>query len=108
MPPLAESVRDTLLPVETPLPVRAVESVKVTLPVVLKVTLGVARLAKVIAPDVEVKEAEVVPVTVPEPVIEPEPVAVMVSTVPETLALIAIGALVPVLTRARVPLAVME
>src|ERR1700719_682451 len=83
--PPAESVKLILLPVDIPLPVVAVVSAKVTLPVVLAVQLGVAILREPIAPEPLVKAAEVEPVTVPAPVIVPEPVAVIVSTVPETL-----------------------
>ena len=42
IPPLAESVRLIVEPLEIPLPVNAVESVSSTAPLVLKVTLGVA------------------------------------------------------------------
>src|ERR1700719_2720752 len=83
--PPAESVKLILEPVDTPLPVVAVLSTRVTLPVVLAVQLGVAILREPIAPEPLVKAAEVEPVTVPAPVIVPEPVAVIVSTVPETL-----------------------
>src|SRR5579872_1190348 len=63
--PPAESVRLILLPVETPLPVRACESVTVTLPVVLNVMLGVTTAIDPIAPDPLVKATEVEPVSVP-------------------------------------------
>ena len=42
MPPFADSVRLIVEPVEIPFPVNAVESVKITAPVVLNVTFGVA------------------------------------------------------------------
>src|ERR1700693_2724614 len=63
--PPAESVKLILLPVDTPLPVVAVVSTKVTLPVVLAVQIGVAILREPIAPEVLVKAAEVEPVAVP-------------------------------------------
>src|SRR5271156_5398543 len=63
--PPAESVKLILLPVETPLPVVAVLSTKVTLPVVLAVQLGVAMFSEPITPEPLVKAAEVEPVTVP-------------------------------------------
>src|SRR5579872_138933 len=82
--PPAESVRDTLLPVDTPLPVSACESVTVTLPDVLKVILGVATAIGPITPDPEVNATEVEPVSVPAVwVMLPEPLAVIVSAVPE-------------------------
>ncbi len=68
IPPAALSVKLTMPPVDIPLPVRAVESVKVTLLVVLNVILGVARFAKVITPEPLVKATDVVPVSTPEPV----------------------------------------
>ena len=52
------------------------------------------------------KAADVEPVTVPAPVIVPEPLAVMVSTVPETSPPNTMPPLVPVARRARVPVAV--
>ena len=63
----AESVKLILEPVDIPLPVVAVVSTKVTLPVVLAVQLGVAIFNEPIAPLPLVKAAEVVPVTVPAP-----------------------------------------
>ena len=63
--PPAESVNDMLAPVELPLPVVAVLSTKVTLPVVLAVQLGVAMLREPIAPLPLVNAADVEPVTVP-------------------------------------------
>src|ERR1700683_2843998 len=53
--PLAESVKLILLPVDTPLPVVAVLSTRVTLPVVLAVQLGVAMFREPIAPEMLVK-----------------------------------------------------
>jgi hypothetical protein len=108
MPPEAESVRLKLPPVDAPLPVMAWESVRVTSPDVLAVMFGVEMLSGPMAPVLERKAIDVVPVTLPEPEIEPAPVAVMVSTVPETLAPTVIGASVPVFTKLRVPLAVIE
>ena len=61
----AESVKLILEPVDTPLPVVAVVSTKVTVPVVLAVQLGVAMFSEPIAPEVLVNAAEVEPVTVP-------------------------------------------
>ena len=63
--PPAESVKLILLPVEVPLPVVAVLSTKVTLPVVLAVQLGVAIVNEPIAPLPLVNAAEVEPVTIP-------------------------------------------
>ena len=63
--PPAESVKLMLLPVEAPLPVVAVVSTKVTLPVVLAVQLGVAMLREPMAPEPLVKVADVGVVTVP-------------------------------------------
>ena len=65
MPAVALSVKLTVAPVEIPLPVKAVESTRVTLPVVLKVRLGVAMFSGPIAPLPLVKAADVEPVTVP-------------------------------------------
>lgn len=64
-PPLALSVKLTVAPVEIPLPVKAVLSIRVTLPVVLNVTLGVAILSEPMAPLPPVKAREVEPVRVP-------------------------------------------
>src|ERR1700721_504297 len=63
--PPAESVKLILLPVDIPLPVVAVLSTSVTLPVVLAVQLGVAIAKEPIAPEPLVKVADVEPVTVP-------------------------------------------
>ena len=98
IPPFALSVKLKFAPVDTPLPVIACESVNVTLPVVLAVTFGVTKAIVPIAPDPLISNTDVEPVTVPaDCVIAPEPVAVIVSTVPDTDAPNAIGALVPVL-----------
>ena len=64
-PPLALSVKLTVAPVEAPLPVKATESARVTLPVVLNVTLGVAIANEPMAPLPLVKAREFMPVTVP-------------------------------------------
>ena len=67
--------------------------------------LGVAT-ANVIFPEPEVIDTDVVPVTVPLPVIVPDPVAVIVSAVPDTLAFIAMPPLVAVfITNPKVPVA---
>ena len=72
------------------------------MPVVLAVTFGVTIVNGPIAPEALANVSELVPVTMPVPVIEPEPVAVIVSTVPETLALITMPLFVPVLIKANV------
>ena len=61
----AESVKLILEPVDTPLPVVAVVSTKVTAPVVLAVQLGVAMFSEPIAPLPLVNAADVEPLTVP-------------------------------------------
>ena len=107
--PLALSVKLMLLPVEVPLPVVAVLSTKVTLPVVLAVQLGVAIFNEPIAPEPLVNAADVEPVTVPVVcVILPEPEAVIVSAVPETLPPNTMPPFVPVASNANVPAAVIE
>ena len=82
----AESVRLTLPPVEVPVPVKACELTRVTLPVVLNVMLGVTILERLIEPVLPLlpRANEVVPVTVPEPVMVLEPVAFTATVVPET------------------------
>ena len=90
------------------------ESDRSTPPVVLAVTLGVAifkgtaglELGLPISPLPVLKVSAVVPVTVPDPFILPDPVAVTVSVVPLTLPFIAIELLVPVSVNPSVPLAV--
>src|SRR5271157_2538526 len=107
MPPLALSVKLKFAPVDTPFPVNAVESVSVTAPIVFAVTFGVANAIVPIAPDVLNNVTDVDPVTVPvDCVIVPEPVAVIVSAVPDTDAPSAIGAFVPVSTNPSIPVAV--
>ena len=59
-----------------------------------------------IEPDGVEAVTDTVPITVPEPVIAPVPVAVIVSAVPDTDAPKAIGAFVPVSTNPSVPVAV--
>lgn len=85
-------VRLKLLPVDTPMPVIAWVSIKVTLPVVLAVTFGVAIVSEPIAPLPLVSDTDVGPVIVAGPVILPEPLADMV-TVVELL----VAALTPIL-----------
>ena len=105
--PPAESVKLILLPVDTPLPVVAWLSTKVTLPVVFAVQLGVAIFNDPISPEPLVNAADVVPVTMPPVcVIVPEPVAVIVSAVPDTLPPSTMPPFAPVDRRANVPAAV--
>lgn len=70
-------------PLETPLPVKALVSIRLTEAVVLKVTLGVANPLKLIEPVAlaSPKTTAVVPVTVPIPLMFPAPVGSIV-TVP--------------------------
>jgi hypothetical protein len=103
---VAESVTLTLTPFETPLPVSACVSVRVTLPDVVNVTLGVVIVSEPMFPETLLKVSEIDPVTVPEPLIEPEPVAAKLSVVPETLALIRIPLFMPVVSKVSVPVAV--
>ena len=71
--------------------------------------LGVARLARLIAPDGLVIKTAVVPVMVPAPVMPPVPVAVKVTVVPLRAPPTAMGLFVPVLMRESVPpVALME
>jgi hypothetical protein len=81
MPPVAVSVKLTVAPVETPVPVKAVELISTTLPAVLNVTFGVAIFNVPMSPLPLVNVADVVPVIIPAPVIEPEPLAVTVTLV---------------------------
>jgi len=81
------------LPVETPKPVMACVSTRVTLPVVLNVTLGVAIVSEPIAPVLLVTEIDVGPLMVPEPVMVPEPLA-LIETVVELVA-VALTAMLP-------------
>ena len=81
-------------------------SVRVTLPLVLAVMLGVATVRAPIAPELESKVTDVEPVIVAEAEIAPLPVAVNETVVPETAALTAMPLLAPVLLKVRVPLAV--
>ena len=78
-----------------------------TLPVVLAPRAGVAKVKGPMAAEPLAKAMEVVPVTKPLSVMVPVPVAVIVSTVPETLALMAMGPLSPVSINERAPIAVM-
>ena len=78
------------------------------MPDVLAVRFGVETVSGPMAPEVLVRSMEVEPVTVPVPVMEPEPEAVMVSAVPDVLASRTMPLLVPEPTRVRVPEAVME
>ncbi len=73
----AESVRlkPPLPAVDTPLPVRATESVNVTAPVVFTVTFGVAIVNGPIVPDALDRVRDVGAVMVPVPVMLPEPAA---------------------------------
>jgi hypothetical protein len=105
---LAESVNTKLAPVEAPLPVIAVVSLRVTLPVVLAVMFWVANVSEPIAPEPVPTFTDVVPDIVPEPVIVPTPVAVIVSMVPDTLALMAMLLLPPLANSVSAPLAVIE
>jgi hypothetical protein len=102
----AESIRVKLAPLDEPLPVIACVSVNVTTPPVLAVTLGVVSVSDPIAPEPELRFTDVVPVTVPVPVMVPSPEAAIVSAVPDTLALIAMLAPDGALNK-NVPLAVM-
>lgn len=110
IPPLAESVRLMVEPVEVPFPVNARESVKVTAPVVeLNVTLGVASWAVMAPPVVPLPSVtEVDPLIVPVPLMGPEPVGVNVTVVPANVAPAPteIGLFVPVLINANVEVAV--
>ena len=103
----AVSVKLKLAPVEGSVPVSTWVSVKVTLPVVLAPRAGVAKLNGPMFAEPVAKAMELEPVIVPVAEIMPVPVAVIVSAVPETLALIAMGLLLPVSINARVPVAVM-
>ena len=104
--PLAESVKLILLPVDAPLPVVACESTKVTFPLVLADQLGVTIFKEPILPEVEDRAIDVVPVNVPAVwVILPEPLALIVSTVPEALAPKLILPLLAVVDIANVPVA---
>ncbi len=76
------------------------------MPVVLAVMLGVVKVNDPIAPDPDDSPTEVVPVIVPAPVMVPDPVAVMVSAVPEMFAPITTPELVPLATSPSVPVAV--
>lgn len=82
--PAAVSIKLKLAPVDAKLPVMACESVKVTLPVVLALILGVVSDRGPIKPAPEVSATDVVPVMVPAPVIVPPAEVVIASTVPET------------------------
>ncbi len=84
--PAAVSVKLNIAPVDTPLPVIAWELVKVTLPVVLARTFGVAKLSGPITPDPDARVTDVVPVMIDAPVMVPVVEAVIVSTVPDTAA----------------------
>ena len=77
------------------------------MPVVLAVMVGVVRVKGPMAPEALVKDTEVEPVMVPVPVMVPAPVAVMVSAVPDMLALRTMPESVPVVIKARVPVAEM-
>jgi len=102
----ALSVSEKFAPVDTPLPVIACVSTNVTLPVVLAVTFGVVSVNDPIVPEPVVSATDVVPVTVPVPVIVPVVDAVIVSAVPETLALITIPAVAVVASKLKLLLAV--
>ena len=77
-----------------------------TLPEVLAERFGVVRVSAPIAPETLLRATEVVPVIVPAPVIAPEVEAVIVSTVPERLAPMAIPPVAVVANSPRVPVAV--
>ena len=82
-------------------------SVSETLPVVFAPRAGVAKVKGPMAAEPLAKAMEVVPVNTPVAVMVPAPVAVIVSTVPETFALMATGLLAPVSINDRAPEAVM-
>ena len=107
MPPAAESIKLKAAPVEAPLPVIAWVSVRVTLPEVFAVTLGVVSVSGPITPEPVLKAIEVEPVIIPAPVMVPVVDAVIVSTVPKRLAPMAIPPEAVVANSPRVPVAVM-
>jgi hypothetical protein len=76
------------------------------LPVVLVVRFGVVNVRDPIAPEPVLNATDVVPVTVPVPVIAPEVDAVIVSAVPDTFALIAMPPVAVVAYNPNVPVAV--
>jgi hypothetical protein len=78
----------------------------VAVPVVLSVMLGVAVLIDPILPEPVLIANDVVPVTVPVPVIAPDVDAVTVSVVPDTFALIAMPPVAVVAYNPNVPVAV--
>jgi hypothetical protein len=83
MPPALLSIILTVDPLDVPLPVNAAESVKETAPVVVNVTFGVFKLA--VIPPVAVplpKVTDVEPLTIPVPLIAPEPVGMRLTVVP--------------------------
>ncbi len=88
MPPLLESVKLIVDPVEAPFAVSAEESVIVTVSLVLNVRLGVATVDVMVpvAPAAS-RVTEVVPVMVPDPESAPPPVAETCVVVPEIAAL---------------------
>jgi hypothetical protein len=73
---------------------------------VLAVTFGVVNVREPIAPEPVANATDVVPVTVPVPVIAPEVDAVIVSTVPDTFAFIAMPPVAVVAYNPNVPVAV--
>jgi len=81
-------------------------SVRVTLPVVLAVILGVARVSDPIAPELESRVTDVDPVIVDEEASVPLPLALSETAVPETAASIAMPLLAPLFLRVTVPLLV--
>ena len=80
-------------------------SVSVTFPVVFAVTFGVVSVSAPIAPDALVNVTELLPAIMPAPVIEPDPVAIRVSAVPETAAPTTMPLLLPELKSVSVPVA---
>ena len=104
----ALSVKLKLAPVDTPFPVIACVSVKVTAPVVLAVTFGVVSVNDPIAPEPLVNATDVEPLTVAVPVIVPVVDAVIVSAVPDTLPLITMPPVAVVANNPKVPVAVIE
>ena len=106
IPPAADSVKLKTAAVEAPLPVSACVSVRVTLPALLAARFGVLRVSGPISPEPLLRATEVVPVIVPAPVMFPVVDAVIVSTVPETLAPIVMLPVAVVASNERVPVAV--
>src|SRR5438034_943469 len=70
--------------------------------------LGVVKVSGPIAPDPPAKTTAVMPIMLPVPEMVPVPVAVIVSVVPETLALITTPPLVPEAASDKVPVALTE